>query len=140
MLGIALSTLRARKGGFAGAFIALLLATTLVGACGILLETGLRADIPTQRYAAAPLVVAGASEVVIPDPAGGDAQREPLPERPRLDAALAQRIRGVDGVAAVVAEVSFPAQVVTPTGAVLSGPPGRDSLGNCWGTHGIRRC
>jgi putative ABC transport system permease protein len=133
MLSLALSTVRARKGGFAGAFIALLLATTLVGACGILLETGLRADIPTQRYAAAPLVVAGAPEVWIPDPAGGDAEREPLPERPRLDAALAQQIRGVDGVGAAVPEVSFPAHVVTPAGAVLPGPPGRDSLRNSWG-------
>jgi putative ABC transport system permease protein len=133
MLGIALSTLRARKGGFAGSFIALLLATTLVGACGILLETGLRADIPTQRYAAAPLVVAGPQQLAIAKPGSEQPEFEPLPERPRLDAALAQRIQAVDGVGAAVAEVSFPAHVVTPTGAVVPGPPGRDSLRNCWG-------
>jgi putative ABC transport system permease protein len=39
MLDIAIGTVRARKGAFAGAFLALLLATTLVAACGILLET-----------------------------------------------------------------------------------------------------
>ena len=49
MLDIAIGTVRARKGAFAGAFLALLLATTLVAACGILLETGMRASVPTAR-------------------------------------------------------------------------------------------
>lgn len=42
MLRYALQTLRARKGGFIGAFLALFCAAALVTACGILLETGLR--------------------------------------------------------------------------------------------------
>ncbi|WP_165367686.1 hypothetical protein, partial [Phytoactinopolyspora endophytica] len=63
MLWLALSTVRSRKGGFAGAFIALLFATVLVAACGILLETGLRSGIPTERYDGAPVVVSGDQRV-----------------------------------------------------------------------------
>jgi putative ABC transport system permease protein len=49
MFFLALSTLRFRKSGFAGAFIALFFASALVGACGILLETGLGGGIPAER-------------------------------------------------------------------------------------------
>ena len=51
------------QGAFAGAFLALLLATTLVAACGILLETSVRASVPTERYAATSLVVAGSQRL-----------------------------------------------------------------------------
>ena len=89
MLQLALTTVRARKGAFAGAFLALLLATTLVAACGILLETGVRASVPTERYAATSLVVAGSQRLSAPDAEGGQADSLLLPERARIDAALA---------------------------------------------------
>ncbi|XES00099.1 hypothetical protein HEP87_58215 [Streptomyces sp. S1D4-11] len=43
MLSLALLTLRARKGGFVGTFVALLLGAAVLSACGILLESGIRA-------------------------------------------------------------------------------------------------
>lgn len=43
MLRLALLTLKARKGGFAGTFVALLLGAAVLSACGILLESGIRA-------------------------------------------------------------------------------------------------
>src|SRR4029453_2512036 len=140
MLDIAIGTVRARKSAFAGAFLALLLATTLVAACGILLETGVRASVPTERYAATSLVVAGSQRLSAPAAEGGEADSLLLPERARIDAALADRIQQVDGVGAAVGEVSFPAHVVTTSGAALPGPPGpytssndTDAPGGSWG-------
>lgn len=127
VLTLAWQTIRTRLGGFAGAFIAVLCGTALVAACGILMESGLRAGVPTQRYAAAAVVVGGAQSV---RPPGADAlSSEQVGEQPPVPAALAGRIAAVPGVRAAVAEQSFPAQVVTRDGQVLGG---RESLGHNW--------
>ena len=130
-LRLALSTVRTRKSAFAGAFVALLLATALVAACGMLAETGRRADVATERYAGAPVVVAGQQRVEPPDDEDLDAP--PLAERARIDRALADRIGDVDGVRAAVPELTFPARVVTASGTVLSGPEGEDAEDRSWG-------
>ncbi len=127
MLTLAWQTIRSRLGGFAGAFLAVLCGTALVAACGILMESGLRAGVPTQRYAAAAVVVGGAQSV---DPPGADIlSSEQVGEQPSVPAALAGRIAAVPGVKTAVAEQSFPAQVVTRDGQVLNG---RESLGHNW--------
>ncbi|MDQ7809509.1 ABC transporter permease [Amycolatopsis sp. A133] len=127
VLAIAWQTIRSRLGGFAGAFIAILCGTALVAACGILMESGLRAGVPTQRYAAAAVVVGGAQTV---RPPGADAlSAEQVGEQPTVPAALAGRIASVPGVRAAVAEQSFPARVVTRDGQVVDGP---ESLGHNW--------
>jgi putative ABC transport system permease protein len=51
MLSLALRTMRARRHGFVGAFVALTFEVALVVACGILVESGMRAVAPVQRYA-----------------------------------------------------------------------------------------
>lgn len=127
VLAIAWQTIRTRLGGFAGAFIAILCGTALVAACGVLMESGLRAGVPTQRYAAAAVVVGGAQTV---RPPGADAlSAEQVGEQPSVPAALTARIAAVPGVRAAVAEQSFPAQVVTRDGRVLAD---RESLGHNW--------
>ncbi|MEV4056008.1 ABC transporter permease [Amycolatopsis sp. NPDC049688] len=127
VLTLAWQTIRSRLGGFAGAFLAVLCGTALVAACGILMESGLRAGVPTQRYAAAAVVVGGTQSV---RPPGADAlSSEQVGEQPSVPAALAGRIAAVPGVRAAVAEQSFPAQVVTRDGQVLGG---RESLGHNW--------
>ncbi|MBE8521927.1 ABC transporter permease [Amycolatopsis sp. H6(2020)] len=127
VLDLAWQTIRSRLGGFAGAFIAILCGTALVAACGILMESGLRAGVPTQRYAAAAVVVGGAQSV---RPPGADAlSTEQVGEQPSVPAALAGRIAAVPGVRAAVAEQSFPAQVVSRDGQVLAD---RESLGHNW--------
>jgi putative ABC transport system permease protein len=45
----ALRSVRARKAGFLGAFLALMCAAALITACGTLLDTGLRGTIRTER-------------------------------------------------------------------------------------------
>jgi putative ABC transport system permease protein len=110
------------KGAFAGVFAALLFAAVLVGACGVLLESALRAHAPVDRYAAADAVVTGPTSVtqqmkrVGSDP---EKQSRPFAERARAPLAAAGALRTVPGVRAVVADVSFP--VVTSTGRAVSG-------------------
>ncbi|MGW5743217.1 ABC transporter permease [Amycolatopsis sp. NPDC003861] len=119
MFKLALRTLRLRKGGFLATFVAVFFGALVVSACGGLMETGIRSETPVQRLAAAPIVVGGQQTIELPedDPATLEPddkhkfENATLPERVRLDAALAGRLRAVPGVTGVVGEVSFPAQI-----------------------------
>ncbi|MFD7642115.1 ABC transporter permease [Kitasatospora sp. NPDC059795] len=113
MLTLAWQTVRARKAGFAGAFVALASALTLTVGCGVLLESALRVGPLTERYAAAPLVISGTTRI---------------PDAGRLIDPLAE----LPGVRSVRPEVSFPAAVITASGEVLAGPRGGPSLGHSW--------
>ncbi|MGW4525691.1 FtsX-like permease family protein [Amycolatopsis sp. NPDC004378] len=127
VLTLAWQTIRSRLGGFAGAFVAILCGTALVAGCGVLMESGLRAGVPTERYAAAAVVVGGAQSV---HPPGADALTfEQVGEQPPVPAGLAAKIASVPGVRTAVAEQSFPARVVTGDGQVLGGA---QSLGHNW--------
>lgn len=59
MIRLAVRTLRHRKGGFFAAFLTMFLGAGIVMACGGLLESGLRATVPTQHLTDADVVVAG---------------------------------------------------------------------------------
>ena len=54
MLRLALQTMRSRRHGFVGAFVALTLAVAIMTACGILIESGVSARPSVERYARAP--------------------------------------------------------------------------------------
>ncbi|REE97746.1 ABC transporter permease [Thermomonospora umbrina] len=128
MIGsLALATLRTRKAAFAGSFLALLCAAALVAACGVLLETGLRGGVPTERYAGTPIVVAADQSLHWTKEKKGKTKvkSKPLTERARLDAAVADRLRAVPGIAAVVPEVTFPA-------TVLERSSGDEVWGHAW--------
>ncbi|WP_026404136.1 FtsX-like permease family protein [Actinomadura rifamycini] len=117
-----MSLTRTGKGAFAGVFAALLFAAALIGACGVLVESALRAHAPVQRYAAAEAVVTGPRTVATHLERLGEAPSEaslPVPERPRVPLSAAARLRAVPGVRDVVADVSFP--VVLPDGRALTG-------------------
>lgn len=127
MLDLAWQTVKARTSGFIGAFVAVLCGTALVAACGILMESGFRGGVPTQRYAAADVVVTGDRTV---RPPGADVLAfEQTAEQPAVPAALVARIAAVPGVRAAVPEVTFPAVVVGPDGQALADKP---SLGHNW--------
>ncbi|MET7302469.1 FtsX-like permease family protein [Embleya sp. NPDC005575] len=129
MFFLALRTLRARKGGFAGAFVALVCAAALVTACGALLETGLRGDIRIERYAGTDTVVTADQNLHWTKHKKGKTKTKskPLTERAWLDAAAVDKLRAVPGVEAVVPELTFSAHVLTPGGRAL------DTDGNAWG-------
>ncbi|MFD9221503.1 FtsX-like permease family protein [Streptomyces sp. NPDC060064] len=137
MLRLALRTLRFRKGGFLATFVALFFGTAIVLACGGLLETGIRNNVPPERLAGASLVVVGdRSYELHPGDPEKKSERVVLAERVPLDAALAGKVRGVAGVERVVGDVTFAATVLD--GA--AGPPAQGrgrAQGHGWGSAGL---
>lgn len=127
MILLALRTLRLRWASSLGAFLSLLAAAAVVTACGVLLESGLRTQVPTERYAAADLVLGGRQAVP------GDDPDEAFPERVGVPAEMVARVRQVAGVRAAVADHAFPARLVGP-GAVDSETP---SWGHGWGSSSL---
>ena len=115
MLRVALRTLRFRAGAFIAAFLAMAFGALIVMACGGLMETGIRSEIPAQRLAAAPLVITGSQSYQLPkeNPADPEEDTESgtLAERVRLDADLLPKIESVPGVAAAVGDLTFPVVV-----------------------------
>lgn len=134
MLRYALRTIRHRKAGFLGAFLALMCAAALVTACGTLLETGLRGRIATERYAATPLIVSADQNVhrtTVKHKGNGKTKTKhkakPVAERAWLPASTADRLRTLPGVRTVVPELTFLAQ---PLG--LPDHNGSPSYGHAW--------
>ncbi|THC41108.1 FtsX-like permease family protein [Streptomyces sp. A1499] len=108
--GLARAAVRFKPAAFAGTFVALMMASLIVAACGILLETGLRASVPPDRYAGAPVVAAADQEAhyVIGSGEGRSEESTPLPDRARLDDSLVARAAAVPGARTAVADVTFP--------------------------------
>ncbi|MFF9178610.1 FtsX-like permease family protein [Streptomyces sp. NPDC014793] len=133
MLRYALKTVRARKAGFLGAFLALMCAAALITACGTLLDTGLRGTIRTERYAAAPVVVSADQYVhrtTVKHKKGKTKVKhkaKPVAERAWLSADLGTTLARVPGVARVVPELTFIAQPLTPAAT-----GGRAAYGHAW--------
>ncbi|MFC5143221.1 FtsX-like permease family protein [Streptomyces aureoversilis] len=119
MWALVFRTLKFRRTGFIATFLAMFLGAAIVMGCGGLLETGIRMAAPPQRLAAAPVVVTGQQKH------GGTA----LSERNRIDPGLVDTVRSVPGVRQAVADVSFPATVLTG-GKPVAGSSG--SAGHNW--------
>ncbi|MEU6707770.1 ABC transporter permease [Streptomyces wuyuanensis] len=143
MVRIALSTLRARAGGAVGTFVALLLGSVVVTACGILMESGLRSAVPPERYAAADVVVAGRQQVGTADRDGGRERTRGTPaeqtlvERVPVPSGLAERVAAVDGVARVTPDIGVTVQVVGRDGNPLPGVNGAPVTGHNWSGTGL---
>ncbi|MFF3694210.1 FtsX-like permease family protein [Streptomyces sp. NPDC002221] len=122
MLRYALTSIRHRKGGFLGAFIALMCAAALITACGTLLETGLRGRIAPERYAAAPLIVSADQNVhqtTVEKKKGRTKVKhkaKPVAERAWLPESTLRTVRAVPGVKSATPELTFPARALVPTG------------------------
>ncbi|MFF4730807.1 ABC transporter permease [Streptomyces mirabilis] len=135
MLRYALQTVRARKGGFLGAFFALMCAAALITACGTLLETGLRGTIATERYAATPVVVSADQNVhqtTVKHKKGKTKVKhkaKPIAERAWLAGDLATELRKVPGVREVIPELTFLAEPLAPGAAV---DKDRTAYGHAW--------
>ncbi|MEV0487632.1 ABC transporter permease [Streptomyces sp. NPDC050508] len=133
MLRYALRTVRARKAGFLGAFLALMCAAALITACGTLLDTGLRGTIRTERYAASPVVVSADQNVhrtTVKHKKGKTKVKhkaKPIAERAWLPESLESTLARTPGVARVIPELTFLAQPLTPTGT-----GGRTPYGHAW--------
>ncbi|WP_026424847.1 ABC transporter permease [Actinokineospora inagensis] len=108
MISLSWQTIRTRLSGFVGAFLAVLCGTALVCACGVLIESGIRAGVAPERYSAADVVV-GANDSVRPD----TMSMTSVSEQPTVDAGLVDRVAGIPGVRAAIGDVDFPAAVLS---------------------------
>ncbi|MER7233525.1 FtsX-like permease family protein [Streptomyces olivaceus] len=127
--GLARAAVRFKPASFAGTFVALMMSALIVTACGVLLETGLRASVPAERYAGAPVVAAAdqSARVVADTVDGPEETAYPLPDTARVDAGLAARAARAPGAAVAVPDFTFP---------VLRGTAASGTLtGHGWGSH-----
>ncbi|MFD7297966.1 FtsX-like permease family protein [Streptomyces sp. NPDC059897] len=124
--GLARAAVRFKPASFAGTFVALLMSALIVAACGSLLETGVRASVPAERYAKAPVVAAAdqSARVVADTVDGPEETAYPLPDTARVDAALAAKAARAPGAEAAVPDFTFP--VRQGSGALT---------GHGWGSH-----
>lgn len=134
--GLAREAVRFKPASFAGTFLALLMSALIVSACGILLETGLRASVPPERYANAPVVAAADQNKYVVTGSGEDREKEatPLPDTARMDAGLAAKAAGAAGAATAVADFTFPVRA-TDSGARALTVPGGVLTAHGWGSH-----
>ncbi|MBO1335832.1 FtsX-like permease family protein [Streptomyces sp. VRA16 Mangrove soil] len=139
MLRYALQTVRDRKGGFLGAFLALMCASALVTACGTLLETGLRGTVHTERYAAAPMLVSADQNVhrtIVKHKKGKTKVKhkaKPIAERAWLSQDVVRTVRAVPGVRRAVPELTFLAEPSAPGAA----DPDRPAYGHAWNSAAL---
>lgn len=108
--GLARAAVRFKPSSFVGTFVALLLAAAVVSGCGLLLQTGLTATLPPDRYAGAAVVAAADQEVHRAVDIGGEKEVEsaPVPDRARLDASLVREAAKAPGAARAIGDVTFP--------------------------------
>lgn len=129
MMGrLAVATLRSRRAGFLGAFVALLCSSALLTACGTLLQTGILGTVATQRYAGTVALVSADQNLHFVK-SKGKVKSKPLTEHAWLSSATAERLASVPGGAGAVAELSFPADIV---GDAIDPKAQRPSWGHAW--------
>ncbi|MDT0615925.1 ABC transporter permease [Streptomyces lancefieldiae] len=138
--GLAREAVRFKPASFAGTFLALLMSALIVSACGILLETSLRASVPPDRYANAPVVAAADQYEYVVTGSGEDREKEatPLPDTARMDAGLAAKAAEVPGAATAVADFTFPVRARSDgadSGARELPVPGGVLTAHGWGSH-----
>jgi putative ABC transport system permease protein len=91
-------------------FIAILLASTLITALGVLLESGQHGGIAPARYAGADVIVGAPQEMPAPPKADSSSDNPPIPfsERAFLPDTTVAKVAAVPGVARAVPDVTIP--------------------------------
>lgn len=128
--GLARAAVRFKPASFVGTFVAMLMSALVISACGILLETSMRATVPAERYANAPVVAAADQYEYVVTGSGEDRDKEavPLPDTARVDAALVTKAATAPGATTAVPDVTFP---------VRAGD--RVLTAHGWGSHAFTR-
>jgi putative ABC transport system permease protein len=115
MIWLALAGLRHRLAAFVATFLAVLLGSALLIACGGLFESAIRLSSQPQRLAGAPLLVTGPAGFELPDE---ESETVPYAERSGVDLAA---VADVPGVARAIPDFSFPAVLGDPGDTTLAG-------------------
>ncbi|MEE1749670.1 MULTISPECIES: ABC transporter permease [unclassified Streptomyces] len=107
--GLARAAVRFKPSSFIGTFVALLMAAAIVSACGILTETSLRASVPADRYAKAPVVVAADQKIHLRTGSGDSTEETDvlLPDTARLPESLVARAASAPGAATAIGDVTY---------------------------------
>ena len=139
MMYLAIPTLRARWASFVGVFATVAAAVALITATGVLLESGIRGDVPPERLAGADIVVAGDQSISEHHGKGDDAETvtTAITERVPLSSETLTEVASVPGVESVVPDVSFRASLLRPDGSAVPGPSGAPSLGHSWSSAAL---
>ncbi|MFE7673510.1 FtsX-like permease family protein [Streptomyces albidoflavus] len=126
-LSLAWSTIKGRKGGFVGSFVAVAAGSAVITACGILLMSGLNTGVQPERYAGASVVVGGEQSYWLDETA--EVRHS---ERVTLPAAKVDDIAAVPGVKSAVGDVDIALTVLTPDGEEAGGPDAFPVAGHGW--------
>ncbi|SCG64047.1 ABC transporter permease [Micromonospora humi] len=124
-LSLAWRTVRGRRGGFVGSFVALLAGSALITACGTLLMSGLGAGVAPERYSGA-AVVLGAPQSFRLDETSEIRYRE----RVTLPAGTVTAVAAVPGVASAIGDVDVAIDGLDVPGDAVDG--GLELLGHGW--------
>jgi putative ABC transport system permease protein len=137
MLGMALASLRNRKGAALGSLLALFFAAAMVGACGVLLETGLRGTIAPGRFAGAAVVVTGDQQIhwVNSKDKHGKTKKKikskDLAERVWLPSSIGARVGTIPG-AIVVIDRTFTVELFRSNRTFIDEADGKATYGHNW--------
>ncbi len=115
---LAVGMARRRPAALVAVLCAVLGGTAIVTGTGVLLESGLRSDLPAGRLAGADVVVAADSTLSRPEdlPVA-------LPERRPVPTGLTDELGALPGVTAAAADVGFPAAVLAGDGVLAADDP-----------------
>lgn len=126
-LSLAWRTVKARKGDFAGSFIAIAAGSAVLTACGILLVSGLGTGVTPERYSGAAVVVGGHQSFPL-----DESSEVRFSERVTLPADIVAAVAAVPGVRSAVGDVDIEVDVLRPDGDAVGGPHGFPVLGHGW--------
>ncbi|WP_349898656.1 ABC transporter permease [Parafrigoribacterium soli] len=110
MWHVTLSSIRYHRRGLTSVFIAILLASGLLTALGVLLESGQNGGIPATRYAAADIIVAAPQELPAHYDKGSSSTKPAVPfsERNPLSDATVAKVAAVPGVERAIGDITIP--------------------------------
>ncbi|MDG9676473.1 FtsX-like permease family protein [Micromonospora sp. DH14] len=121
------STIKGRKGGFVGSFIAIAAGSAVITACGILLMSGLGTGVTPERYSGA-AVVLGAQQSFWLD----ESAEVRYSERVTLPVDKVAAVAAVPGVQSAIGDVNVEVGVLTSDGDAVAGPDSFPVFGHGW--------
>ncbi len=131
-LSLAWSTIKGRKGGFIGSFVAIAAGSAVITACGILLMSGLSTGVTPERYSGAAVVIGGEQSYWL-----DESSEVRYSERVTLPADKVGAVAAVPGVKSAVGDIDVDVSVVTPDGDEVGGPDGFPVFGHGWSSASL---
>ncbi|WP_369204652.1 ABC transporter permease [Streptomyces sp. PU-14G] len=126
-LSLAWSTIKGRKGGFVGSFVAIAAGSAVITACGILLMSGLTTGVTPERYSGAAVVVGGEQSYWLDETA-----EVRYSERVTLPADKVDAVAAVPGVKSADGDVDIDVSALSSDGEEVGGPDGFPVFGHGW--------